>query len=475
MTLQRSGEPSPVAAGAERPRAPARVPGTVLSAVKGLAWPALPPARVMAVLAVHEQLHDSERWRPERLAAMQFRQLGVLLDHAKRSVPHYRRVLPASGRVGAEMLRSLPILTRAQVQADPAALLSDTIPPAHLPLRPVRSSGSTGRPVELKTTSISEIFRSALLLREQRWHQRDLTLTAATIRNFRDGSGLPPEGKHAAGWVHGYVTKPVPALNIRATVDEQLEWLQRVQPAYLSTFPTNMRALAQAALERGMRLPQLRQISTYSESLPAGLRELVQQAFAVTLTDIYSSEEAGPIAFQCPRHEDRYHVQSENLIVEVVDVAGQPCSHGTAGRVLITDLHNLATPLIRYAIDDYAETGPACDCGRGLPVLTRILGRTRNMLRMPGGQTRWPTLPSGDELGRIAPVRQFQLVQKDLQQLELALVAARPLSAAEEARVRAAFLADLGGGFTLTVSYATEIARTAGGKYEDFRCDMPAH
>jgi phenylacetate-CoA ligase len=463
-----------VAAGAERPRVPARIPGTVTSAVRGVAWPAVPPARAMAVLAVHEQLQDSERWRPERLAAMQFRQLAVVLGHAKRTVPHYRGVLPGSGRVDAALLRSLPVLTRAQVQEDPAALLSDAIPRAHLPLRAVRSSGSTGRPVELKATPITELFRSALLLREQRWHGRDLTLTAATIRNFRDGGGMPPDGKRAAGWVHGYVTKPVHALNIRATVDEQLAWLQRVQPAYLSTFPTNLRALAQAAIEQGIRLPQLRQVSTYSESLPAGLRELVRQAFEVTLTDIYSSEEVGSIAFQCPRHDDRYHVQSENLIVEVVDDAGQPCPHGAAGRVLVTDLHNLATPLIRYAIDDYAETGPACDCGRGLPVLTRVLGRTRNMLRLPGGRARWPSLPSGDELGRIAPVRQFQLVQKDLRQLELALVAARPLSTEEEARVRSAFLADLGGDFALTVSCVTGIARTAGGKYEDFRCDMPA-
>jgi phenylacetate-CoA ligase len=371
------------------------------------------------------------------------------------------------------MLRALPILTRAQVQEDPAALISNAVPPAHLPLQPVRSSGSTGRPVELKASAVTALFRRALYLREHRWHGRDLTLAAATIRNFRDGSGLPPEGKRVARWGHGYATRPIDALNIRATVDEQLEWLQRVRPAYLVTFPTNLRALAYAALERGLRLPELRQACTYAESLPGGLRELVHRAFGVPLADIYSSEETGPIAFQCPRHEDRYHVQSENLIVEVVDEAGTPCPHGVAGRVLVTDLHNLATPLIRYEIGDYAQSGPACDCGRGLPVLARVLGRTRNMLRMPGGQSRWPSLPSADELGRIAPVRQFQLVQKDLLHLELVLVVARPLSAGEEARVRAAFLADLGGGVELALSYATAIARTASAKYEDFRCDLP--
>jgi len=463
-----------LASGAERSRAPVRFAGSVDSVVPGLAWPALPRADTMAVLALHEQFQDSEWWAPGRLAAMQYRQLAVLLSHAKRSVPHYRKRLPDSGRVGAAMLQALPILSRAEAQAEPAALVSNAVPPAHLPLRTVRSSGSTGRPVEFKMSSVSGLFRRALYQREHRWHGRDLTLTAATIRNFRDGSGLPPEGKRAAGWGYCYATKPVDALNIRATVGEQLDWLQRVRPAYLSTFPTNLRALAQTALERGLRLPGLRQATTYAESLPPGLRELARQAFGVAVTDIYSSEETGPIAFQCPQHEDRYHLQSENLIVEVVDDAGRPRPHGAAGRVLVTDLHNLATPLIRYELGDYAETGPACDCGRGLPVLARILGRSRNMLRMPGGQSRWPSLPSGDELGRIAPVRQFQLVQKELQRLELVLVVARTLSAKEEARVRAAFLADLGGGFDLAISCADAIARTPGGKYEDFRCDMPA-
>jgi phenylacetate-CoA ligase len=461
-----------VAGGAERPKGPPRVAGTVDSAVPGLVWPGLPAPAVMAMLALHEQMQQSEWWSPERIAAMQYRQLATLLGHAKRTVPHYRRVLPASGRVGPEMLRSLPILTRARVQEDPASLQSGAVPRQHQPVQPVRTSGSTGRPVDLKVTSVSSLFRRALYLREHRWQRRDLSLAAATIRNFRDGSGMPPEGKRAAGWGYGYVTKPIDALNIRATVDEQIAWLERVQPAYLSTFPTNLRALAQHALERGIRIPGLRQASTYAESLPPGLRDLVRRALGVSVADIYSSEEAGPIAFQCPAHEETYHVQSENLIVEVVDEEGRPCPHGTPGRVLVTDLHNLATPLIRYEIGDYAETGPACDCGRGQPVLSRVLGRTRNMLRMPGGRLRWPTLPSGDELGRIAPVRQFQLVQKDLQRLELVLVAARPLAPEEESRVRAAFLSDLGAGFEIRVSYADAIARTSGGKYEDFRCEM---
>ncbi len=454
--------------GAKRP---ARVAGVVDSATPGITWPALPKPDVMASLALHDQLQQSEWWPAQRIAAMQYRQLALLLAYAKRTVPYYRRVLPSAGRVGPDLLRSLPVLARAQLQSEPEAFLGAALPKQHQPVQTIRSSGSTGRPVEVKATAVSGVFRRALYLREHRWHRRDLTLPAATIRNVRAGFALPPDGARAPDWGQGYATRPMDVLSIRATVDEQLAWLQRVKPAYLSTFPTNLRALAVEALARKVTLPGLKQASTYAESLPPGLRELVRRAFGVGVTDIYSCEETGPIAFQCPDHE-HYHVQSENLIVEVVDEAGRACAPGQVGRVLVTDLHNFGTPLIRYELGDYAEAGARCACGRGLPVLARLVGRTRNMMRTPDGRQRWPSLPSGDSLGRIAPVRQFQLVQRAPARMELVLVVARPLSAKEEASVREAFLRDLGGGFELAIAYAQSIARTANGKYEDFRCEI---
>src|SRR5262249_57510260 len=103
-------------------------------------------------------------------------------------------------------------------------------------------------------------------------------------------------------------------------------------------------------------------------------------------------------------------VQSENLLLEVLDERGRPCGPGETGRVVVTTLHNFAMPLIRYAIGDYATVGPPCPCGRGLPVLTRIMGRARNMLTLPDGKQIWPYF-AGENLSGLAPTRQYQLVQ----------------------------------------------------------------
>jgi phenylacetate-CoA ligase len=99
---------------------------------------------------------------------------------------------------------------------------------------------------------------------------------------------------------------------------------------------------------------------------------MVEEAWGVPVIFIYSRAEIGVMALQCPQN-DHLHVQSENVRLEVLDDDNMPCQPGETGRVVVTPLHNYQTPLVRYEIGDYAEVGEACSCGRGLPVLIRIL------------------------------------------------------------------------------------------------------
>ena len=173
------------------------------------------------------------------------------------------------------------------------------------------------------------------------------------------------------------------------------------------------------------------------------------------------------IADQCPEHE-HYHVQAETVLVEVVDASGRPCTPGEVGRVLVTPLFNYAMPLLRYELGDYAEVGPRCACRRGLPVLTRILGRERNALLVaPTGERYWPTFGSR-QFAEIAPVIQHQFAQKDVDWIEARLVTERRLTPEEEARLRAHILGRLPGSFRITFAYPGDIPRNAGGKFENF-------
>ncbi|MFQ5620024.1 MAG: hypothetical protein ACE5FR_13760, partial [Rhodospirillales bacterium] len=174
---------------------------------------------------------------------------------------------------------------------------------------------------------------------------------------------------------------------------------------------------------------------------------------------------------QCPDYP-HYHVLAEGVLVEGLDDDGRPCAPGDVGRIVITALHNFATPLIRYEIGDFAEVGPPCPCGRGLPVITRIAGRVHNMLTLPSGEQVWPVQFFSSELLAVAPVRQFQFVQRSVEEIEVKLVPARDLTDGEKAALRTLIGTRLGPDFALRFVYVDEIPRLPGGKFEDFRSDV---
>ena len=267
-------------------------------------------------------------------------------------------------------------------------------------------------------------------------------------------------------------TGPAAVLGTHRDVETQMLWLEEQQPDYLMTYPSMLAELAKYSIARGIRLPRLREARTFGEMLMPEVRQLCRQAWAVPVTDSYSSNETGYIALQCPANE-HYHVQSEDVLVEILDERGRPCSPGQTGRVVVTTLHNFAMPLVRYDIGDYAEPGEACECGRGLPVLRRIIG-TRAQY---AGDRRRRAVPAGNRLANdseLAPILQYQLVQKRLDLVQARLVTAAALTSDQEDRLRRHFLSQLPPGFQVELVYCEGIPRSAGGKFEDFVSEVAA-
>jgi phenylacetate-CoA ligase len=188
--------------------------------------------------------------------------------------------------------------------------------------------------------------------------------------------------------------------------------------------------------------------------------------WGVPLSANYSANETGIIALQC-REGGRYHAQSETIFLELLGEDGAPCRPGETGRVVVTDLHNFVMPLIRYDIGDYAVWADGCPCGRGLPALARIAGRTRNMFVRPNGEKFWPTALKAEVYKALAPARQIQIVQRTPSRLDVRLVSPAPLDAAAENVVRQRITEAIGYPFELHFNYVEEIPRSRGGKFED--------
>lgn len=447
------------------------------SALPDIVFPAAVSGRGMASLSFLFQLEQSQWWPPDRLRHGQEAQLRRLLAHASAYVPFWRGRLgtlidAADSNAFWARWRALPLLGRRQIQDAGDALISSAMPEGHGDLSEIFTSGSTGKPIRAVRSEMWEVLWSAFTVREHLWHRRDLGAKLAAIRTSTKGKAQWPEGERLEQWGFStgdiFTSGPCVSLNITTPVEQQLDWLAREAPDYLLTHPTMLDRLLRAGGD--FRPAQLKQVLTISEILAPGLRALCRERWGVPVIDTYSSRECGYLAFQCPDHA-HYHLQAESALVEILDESGAPAPPGAVGRVIVTPLHNLAMPLLRYDIGDFAETGDGpCPCGRGLPVIKSILGRRQNLLRLPDGSERWPLLSSGDigALLALAPIRHYQVAQVAPDRIEVRLQTARALADVEVAEVRDWARRKFGAAFHIDLAFPPTLERSPAGKFEDF-------
>jgi phenylacetate-CoA ligase len=446
-------------------------PPAICGRIPACDWPAIPTDAGAQSLALLFQLERSQWLSPGDLRTAQHRQLNVLVDEARQRIPAWGDRLRAAGvepgtNLDAVALSRIPVLTRWDVQRLGHSLCNDRLGSVHGGIHAGQTSGSTGVPVRYLQTDVTRLFWRAFTLREHLWQRRDFTGKLAAIRTTVEKGRAPTWGAATDQVFH---TGPAVSLNIREDVAVQLDWLVTEAPQYLLTHPSNLRSLLRLAVARDVRLPGLLQVRTFGEMLPAETVDRCARVWDVGVADVYSSEEVGYIAFQC--EQGSYHVQAENVLLEIIDAAGNPLPPGHVGRVVITVLHNLAMPLIRYEIGDYAAFGGECPCGRGLPVLERIVGRARNMLRLPDGTEHWPSFPE-DRWTGIAPIRQLQVVQTALDRVVLRVVVARPMTAVEIDAIRRVFAEVLCFPHEITVVEVDHIPRAPNAKFEDFVSEL---
>ncbi len=443
-----------------------------VSNVDGIAWPALPAPNIGTLLSLAYQLERSQWWSTERLTALQLLQLEKLLAHAKNTVPFYadrlKHMEVRPGEMRMDDLRQIPLLRRSDVQNSADALKSGAVPVSHLPFHKISTSGSTGRPLNTLGTIVTGMFTRALTLRWYSWLNRDLNCTMADV-GLPLASGRPGRRR----WVPGFSTGPWLTLGANEPLERQLRWLSAENPHYIRTFPSNLKALLESCERTGVRFPNLRDVTTWGEVLDPGLRDYCSQVWGVPVFNSYGANEFGYIALQCPDTSD-LHIQSETLIVEVLDDQGEPADVGSIGRMVVTDLHNFAMPLIRYELGDYAVMGSDCPCGRGLPIIERVLGRSRNMFVLPSGDRFWPIFSQVlGELQEVIPrLVQAQLVQQSRHEITARMVVSHPLDPSEEAKITSALAEAMRGAFKIRPEYVDEIPRAAGGKFLETICEI---
>ena len=238
--------------------------------------------------------------------------------------------------------------------------------------------------------------------------------------------------------------------------------IRDIDPVVIYTYPEYLGEILKVLEREGTRFASIETILSGSEVLDDAVRAHARDILGVEIADSYGSTE-GFVAWQCGAGS--YHINAEHLIVEILDAAGRPASAGETGRVVITTLENHVMPLVRYEIGDYAiASNEGCKCGRTLPTLVRILGRSINMFRLRDGRLLSP-FELVEVLRDRGDLRQFQIVQEAEDRYTLNFVADTPLSTKAQEEIRADFSQVLSTNAHLTFERLAEIPRASGGKF----------
>jgi phenylacetate-CoA ligase len=219
---------------------------------------------------------------------------------------------------------------------------------------------------------------------------------------------------------------------------------------------------ALSLLELAPDLEGLRIVSTLGELVPDELKLAIARLPDCWHVDTYGCVEAGIIAATC-RHCGLYHLAEGHAIVEVLDNHDQPSEIGGMGRVVVTPLFNLATPLIRYEIGDFAIPAESPDCPAGRHGLAKIVGRERNLFRLPDGVRVNPSIPSKDllELG----LRRHKMLQISLCEVEFFYVPLVPEAAVDGAAIQRLVDFYVSPRLRATPVRVAAIPKSANGKY----------
>lgn len=448
-------------------------------------WRARPGVTVPAVF---DQFLRQEFASPDEQRALAYQRLTRVLQWACNQVPHYAKTfaeyeLSVEALSKLEDLTKLPMLTKLEVQQQGEHLRAQILPRGEKISGLSRSSGTSGRGItEVVHTQSSQTLSGFLKQRELRWFRYDIKRKLAWIRLPSqmppDSNGKPlntGETLRLPGWpmlARFFETGPFVCFAITNPIEEQLQWLEQEQPAYLMSYAESLEHLAFARTEPAPP-SYLRGLLAISEQVTSGMRKKIERTFTTSLAENYGLNEVGVVASRCPEG-GRFHVHTEACLVEIVDDDGLPVSPGKHGRLLVTTLSNPAMPLLRYDTGDLAvpSTGP-CPCGRTLPSFERILGRYSRIAFLPEGtltvaaavREAIEALPET----LIGPLREFQLQQFRTRDFELRVLSTKPLDSRFDTAVHAAYNQAMGtNDGKLSIVNVENIERAKGGKFRDF-------
>lgn len=416
-------------------------------------------------------LEESQWWSKERLEEYQMQQLEKLLNHAYENVPYYRRVFEQKGLRSKDIqnsdnLRKLPYLTKDIIRENLPDLVARNYPKSKL--HHVTTGGSTGVPMEMYwEKGVINPKEWAFVWRQWNWAgykygERRVIMRGNIINIYKDGI--------RQWWEYLPLDNALILSSYNMTEENLPKYVERInkfKPVVLQGYPSSLYIVANFLQNNNLRLKNIKNIFTSSETLYPHQKEIMEEYFDAKIWDLYGNTERNALVMQC--EEKNYHIISEYGIMELIDSKGEKVNkEGELGEIIATGFNNHAMPFIRYKTGDFGVyTKKHCSCGRNYLLLQRIEGRVQDLIVTK--DRRLITLTAlifAQHFNAFSRVREIQLIQEREGELFVRIVKNPQYSHNDELEILSKMQMAVTGGLSIKFEYVDHIPRTKRGKHK---------
>ena len=355
--------------------------GLYTSFVASVLFPIQERLKAHETVTVRRQMEAVQWWDKDRIAALQLRRLRELLLDVAMHVPYYRDTFAKIGFDPATVqsvtdLGRLPLLTKAVIRAN-----TDNLKHANARgLARFNTGGSSGEPLIFFIGSKRVSYDVAAKWRATRWWDVDIGDPEIVVWGSPIELGKQDRIKQLRDVLMR--TQLLPAFEMsEAKLDSFIATIRSVRPRMLFGYPSALTHIAKHAQKRNVTMTDLgiKVAFVTSERLYDEQRSTITEVFGCKVANGYGGRDAGFIAHECP--QGNMHLTADDIVVEIVDEQGQVLPAGQAGEIVVTHLSTNDFPFIRYRTGDIGVLGSAvCKCGRGLPILQEIQGRSTDFV-----------------------------------------------------------------------------------------------
>ncbi len=433
--------------------------------IRNILFPAHELMKGHKTMSFLKELEKNQWNTPEELKELQLRKLRELLEYVDKTVSYYHGLfckvgLDPKNINNLEDIQALPFLRKDNIRDEKDRLISSEA----VGLSKSNTGGSTGTPLVFYLGKRRVSADVSAKMRVTRWWGVDIGDPEIVI--WGSPVELSKQNRLRSIRDRLFRTHLLSAFNMSSEkMMEYLSFIKNFRPKHVFGYPSSIYLICKFAQKEGVRLDDLgvRVVFVTAEKIYDYQRQLISESFGAPVANGYGGRDSGFIAHECP--QGGMHITAENIILEIIDKEGRVLPSGNRGEIVVTELESHDFPFIRYRTGDVGVlSDDSCPCGRGLPLLKEVEGRTTDFIIAPDGRIMHG-LSLIYVLREVQGIEEFKIVQEDLDNFVVQIIKTPSFDNSIEEKIRKGFQERLGNDIIVRFNYPEEIKAEKSGKF----------